>query len=550
MLGPELDTEGLRPELAGRWILIFGGSQTAADEFARRQVTPPIATVGRDELFESRLSAVRRRPFDAAVLLSSSWDRQRNRQLYGAALASASAKKRFIIDSTTGRVRSISLVDRLGLFSALPASLAMAAGSVAVEAAGFEVRRRLHKAATGRSRSQGHSVLAIWIGSEGAPVGGSVSHISGILHGLRSAGAKVGLLTAEEPPPQLARSIDDMELIPPLATSALLTGDIEKITANHPARHAGMRLAARLRPTLVYQRHQAFLTAGSDIASAIKVPLVLEWNASEVWVRANWNRALRVEKLLDPFLAATELYVLHQSFLVAAVSRTAGLMAAGLGVDESRIITLPNGVDVEDVDRAVGAIQKTAPMPRRIGWIGSFGPWHGAEIAIEALAELPADVELIMIGEGERLGPCRQLADSLGVSTRVIWEGLLAHDDALRRLATCSVLLSPHVPIPGQEFFGSPTKLFEYMALERPIVASRLGQLAEVLEDRRTAVLVEPGNPKALAAAIQELLEAPDWGRQLAAAARRQVVSSHTWDARGRQLLDAVGAVRLEAASP
>ena len=300
-----------------------------------------------------------------------------------------------------------------------------------------------------------------------------------------------------------------------------------------------MKLAARLRPTFVYQRHEAFLTAGADIAGTLGIPLVIEWNASEVWIRANWNLSMGIEKLLNPFLAAAELYVMRRSSLVAAVSDPAALMAHRLGVGTDRIVTLPNGVDVNDIDRALGSGGGVKPEPRRLGWIGTFGPWHGAEIAIAALAELPLDVELLMIGEGQQLSSCKLLAESLGVGHRIEWAGPLAHDEAMRRLAGCSILLSPHVPLKDQEFFGSPTKLFEYMALERPIVASRLGQLGEVLEDRRTALLVEPGDPRALAAAVSELLRAPELGRQLADAARGEAVNKHGWERRARLLLDA-----------
>ena len=57
----------------------------------------------------------------------------------------------------------------------------------------------------------------------------------------------------------------------------------------------------------------------------------------------------------------------------------------------------------------------------------------------------------------------------------------------------------------GSEFFGSPTKLFEYMAMGKGIVASRLGQIGDVLSDEETALLIEPGNARQLADAILRL---------------------------------------------
>ena len=77
----------------------------------------------------------------------------------------------------------------------------------------------------------------------------------------------------------------------------------------------------------------------------------------------------------------------------------------------------------------------------------------------------------------------------------MIFTGSLPSDKVAEYLDASDILVSPHIPMPdGSRFFGSPTKLFEYMAMGKAIVASRLEQLAEVLEHDRTAWLVTPGN--------------------------------------------------------
>ena len=81
----------------------------------------------------------------------------------------------------------------------------------------------------------------------------------------------------------------------------------------------------------------------------------------------------------------------------------------------------------------------------------------------------------------------------------------------------------------GSRFFGSPTKLFEYMAMGKSIVASRLEQLAEVLEHDQTAWLVTPGDVDELAEAILRLALDPAKREALGAAARRAAVERHSW---------------------
>ena len=106
-------------------------------------------------------------------------------------------------------------------------------------------------------------------------------------------------------------------------------------------------------------------------------------------------------------------------------------------------------------------------------------------------------------------------------------------------LDACDILVAPHVPLSdGSEFFGSPTKVFEYMAMGKAIVASRLGQIGEVLSDQETALLVEPGNVRELARAIVRLVEAEALRAQLGGKAREVVEKEFTWKHNAQRVLD------------
>jgi glycosyltransferase involved in cell wall biosynthesis len=224
--------------------------------------------------------------------------------------------------------------------------------------------------------------------------------------------------------------------------------------------------------------------------------------------------------------------------LTVAVSNHAAAMATEAGAEGDTVVVVPNGVDLDEIARAVAAeVPKGGPGPPRIGWIGSFGPWHGAEVLVRALAVLAAKAELVMVGDGVERRRCQQLADQLGVGSRIEWTGVLPHEEALRRLSACDILASPHIPLSDRPFFGSPTKLFEYMGLGKPIVASRLEQLGEVLEDGRTAVLVDPGDPRQFAEGVMRVLQLPDRGEALGRAARAQAAAEHTWEHRAQAVL-------------
>jgi glycosyltransferase involved in cell wall biosynthesis len=108
-------------------------------------------------------------------------------------------------------------------------------------------------------------------------------------------------------------------------------------------------------------------------------------------------------------------------------------------------------------------------------------------------------------------------------------------------LAACDILVSPHGrQVDGGEFFGSPTKLFEYMAAGRPIVASAVGQIAETLVDEQSALLVPPDDTNALCHAIVRLVDDACLRARLAQAARRAAEDHHTWRQNAERVLAAL----------
>jgi glycosyltransferase involved in cell wall biosynthesis len=97
------------------------------------------------------------------------------------------------------------------------------------------------------------------------------------------------------------------------------------------------------------------------------------------------------------------------------------------------------------------------------------------------------------------------------------------------------------VPNPdGTRFFGSPTKLFEYLAMGRPIVASDLDQVGEILEHGWAAQMTEPGSVPSLTAGLAALIDDPDRRALLASRARQLAVERHTWRVHVSRIIEAL----------
>jgi len=173
---------------------------------------------------------------------------------------------------------------------------------------------------------------------------------------------------------------------------------------------------------------------------------------------------------------------------------------------------------------------------------------------VARVAEHVPDARWQLIGDGDLHDEVREEIARRGLVDRVAMPGVVPHDRALALLASCDVCVSPHVPnADGSRFFGSPTKLFEYMGLAKQIVASDLEQLGEVIADGASGVLCPPGDPDAAAAAVVRLLGDPALRARLGMAALERVATAYSWRAHTARILDALradGAGTVAGAAP
>ncbi|MFS8085223.1 MAG: glycosyltransferase family 4 protein, partial [Acidobacteriota bacterium] len=216
------------------------------------------------------------------------------------------------------------------------------------------------------------------------------------------------------------------------------------------------------------------------------------------------------------------------------------------GIADEKIIVNPNGVDVDRFRPDAGgtAVRDQLGIGKSetlAGFVGTFGPWHGVLTLAEAVTLLPEDcgVRFVLVGAGRFRDEVERIIRAAGKQHQVIFTGHVKHQRVPALLDACDILLSPHVPLEdGSEFFGSPTKLFEYMAMGKGIVASRLGQIGDVLVDEETALLVEPADARQLADAILRLSRSSELRDRLGAAARRAAVVKHTWKHNAARVID------------
>ncbi len=378
-----------------------------------------------------------------------------------------------------------------------------------------------------------------------ASFGGSVTHTNEVISALESEGVRVDGVTSDPGIVESAgrgtqafswRFVDIPRLTNGIPASGALGGDLALVRSAYSSAKAA---------DVVYQRHARFSLAGALLARLTRRPFFLEYNGSEAYFGRHWQAT----PLLGQLVACEEA-VLAAATRIIVISEAERAMLRERGIEDARIVVNPNGVAAERFagggGDAVRAALGLADEDVVVGFLGSFGPWHGAPVLARAFAMIDGThvpLRLVFIGDGQGREEVERIVEESGTRERVTFVGRVAPTDVPGYLDACDILASPHVPLPGGvEFFGSPTKLFEYMAMGKGIVASRLGQIGDVLAHEETALLVEPGDPRRLSEAIMRLGEDEGLRRRLGAAARREAVARHTWEHNARRVLDAYDA--------
>ncbi|MDY7042156.1 MAG: glycosyltransferase family 4 protein, partial [Chloroflexota bacterium] len=230
--------------------------------------------------------------------------------------------------------------------------------------------------------------------------------------------------------------------------------------------------------------------------------------------------------------------------LVVITHRLKELYVAA-GVSAERVLVAPDGVDLarfeELPDKVQARQQLDLPLAGKVlCYAGHLFAWKGIYALVDAASRLP-DTMLLMVGG---MAQDREKLREYLVERSIDNVRLVPHvppTEVPYFLSAADVLVLPSTARQTiSREYTSPLKLFEYMASGRPIVATDLPSTREVLRDGENAVLVEPDSPELLAKAIQQVLEMPDRGRQLAAQARCDV-KTLTWERRAANILAFVG---------
>lgn len=307
-----------------------------------------------------------------------------------------------------------------------------------------------------------------------------------------------------------------------------------------------------VRPGYIYERLCLGNFVGARLSRELQIPYIVEYNGSEIQMRKSFDgQGYQYEE----FYQKAEEAAFKQATAITVVSEHVKTDLVKRGVDADKILVNPNGADVdeyapptEEDKRALRSELGFTDQHRIIGFTGTFGGWHGVEVLAAAIPQVCTRVpnaRFLLIGDGALKPLIDEQVRQHGLEQLVRCAGWVPQKEGARLLKACDILVSPHHRhMKDSPFFGSPTKLFEYMAVGGAIVASDLEQIGQVLSpalraselgasaiavSTERAVLCTPGDVEEFVNGVCFAANNPELGSALGRNARAAAVAHYSW---------------------
>lgn len=406
----------------------------------------------------------------------------------------------------------------------------------------------------------------LWFGLK---AGGSVGHIAGVVNALAEQGLEIHYASINGNT-SINSSVKYSAIQPPKNFG--IPAELNYYRFNQQIVKQLIKNYKNLPLKFIYQRISIANYAGVIISRYFKIPLVVEYNGSEVWVAKNWGKPLRFH---NAALMAEDICLKHAHHVVT-ISKVLKDELLERGIEPEKIIYYPNCIDPKIFNPGNYSsefcinLRKQYQIPQEsilLTFVGTFGTWHGVDILAKAIDKLISQNEswliknkmhFMLVGDGVKMPTVKAILDNNKCKPYVTFTGLIPQQETPGYLAISDILLSPHIAnSDGSKFFGSPTKLFEYMAMGKTILASNLEQIGDVLKNSlhadnlssvennddntsKLAVLCKPGSVEELITGIRFLAEHPELRAKLGCNARKEALTKYTWEKHVNEFLEKI----------
>lgn len=290
------------------------------------------------------------------------------------------------------------------------------------------------------------------------------------------------------------------------------------------------RLVNQICPDVILIRYQLYYFATTILAKIKRIPVILEINAPMAFESRKFYHIY----FQLPYLAEwTEKLNLRLADAIITVSEELKSFYVKKGIPTDKIYVIPNGANVSKFY----PVPEKKPLPGLeqnnkvvIGFIGTFNKWHGIsalKVTIETISKLKENVKFLLIGDGPLKVELEKYVIHNDINDSVTFTGIVPHEKIPDYITAMDIVLAPY---PRLDFFYfSPLKIFEYMSSAKAVIATKIGQIKEIIQDGVNGFLYEPDNQHELIEKLLLLIENKNLRLKFGQEARQTIIEHYTW---------------------
>jgi glycosyltransferase involved in cell wall biosynthesis len=257
-------------------------------------------------------------------------------------------------------------------------------------------------------------------------------------------------------------------------------------------------------------------------------------------------KAERKALVLDRLAKWIELWAYRECDVLACVSKTLKeILVEDFNIPSGKIVLLPNGVDIDFINPELHQAKRLFEN-FTVGFVGSLYSWCGLDLLLEALADIRCsglDISLVVVGDGVMKDIWEKKASELGLSNHVAFVGRVTWQEVPQYIAGFDIGYSGQVEIQNGKMYLSPMKLYEYMAMAKPVIASAFEDAQRLVRPEETGFLFQPSDKVDLKNCLAKAFANQEKLPEMGALARKEIEGSHSWKSRVEALIEGVDQV-------
>jgi glycosyltransferase involved in cell wall biosynthesis len=281
------------------------------------------------------------------------------------------------------------------------------------------------------------------------------------------------------------------------------------------------------RYVFLYERYSIFNVAGILASHISGIPIIIE---------ASFTSKTSVyperTKILSSLARAFDKFVFTRACGIVVVSNVLkDSLIKDFGVTEEKILVLPNAVDTDLFNPSIhnGAVKCAYGLKSKqvVGFVGGFYPWHGLNLLIDAAHEVTKilpDTKFLLVGDGPDKKSLEDMVVQNHLKDSVVFTGSIPYAKVAEHIAAFDIGI-----MPDSNDYGSPIKIFEYMAMGKPVLAPKISPIEEIIEDGVNGVIFTRLSKEALSRAIIKLLTDKELYQKISYNSRKDILEKHTW---------------------